>query len=596
MTIDSRFSILSSLLSLSLVAACSNGGGGTSTSSSGTSTSGSTSSGTGTTSGTTTGTTTSASTTGTASTGAATTSGTTSGTTGVPSTFVIDTVDQVVPGDPNNPPYDAGVALVSPPTFLASCSGVDAGDLVTLMVEVELFTGDGGGFLNTPNVDAGSVPSDGNPATATLAWLDAGAYQWQVRGITAGGALSDWVPYNNGGFAFLICGAGTCPDNTGYVCAPTDVTTDANNCWACGNGCSNGWCDPNFPDGGSPGTSGVFGCHSPSTITAGLSGPIVSTVDATSRCYYYAESVGLNSMSNGVALAIADWYTLTPPLQIPLGVASDPGGVALAINAAPNDAGVANQVLYFPNDGGCGTGVNAVLDTRTNATYHGIANDGTYVYLTVTTVVGNPDAGMTDDEVWRISISTGTLSPPLFQGGKGLSDIIYNPIANKLFFLSRSNGTTPSQVWSMDPSGTMAMAIVPSASEAFGPTPALAYSPTTGQPTGTLYWTSATGVYSSAGGAEGTKILTGLSAPSGITTYLEGTNRTDAVFVTTGDGSLIEWHRNTSTNDTLATRQAHPDYPLPYVTSCAGACTYEMTWLSEVPAGHGGWLAIDFPN
>jgi hypothetical protein len=507
-------------------------------------------------------------------------------------------VKQIVPGDPSDTPYDAGVALVAPPSFLASCAGVDAGDLVTLEVEVQPIVADAGGFQNSANVDAGSVPSDGNPALATLSWLDAGSYAWQVRGITLGGSISDWVAFNDGGLGFVICGSGSCPDTTGYVCMATDTTTDPTNCWACGNSCNNGWCDPNFPDGGEPGSGGVFGCHTPTLIKGGLTAPEIAATDPVSHCYYYAEANGLNSQSNSVPLAAQDWYKLNPPLQLPTGIAADPNGVALATNVAPNDAGMVNEVLYFPNDGGCGSGVNAVLDARTTATYHGIASDGTYVYLTVTTVVGNPDAGMTDDQVWKIPIATGSMLPPLIQGLKNLADIIYNPIANKLFFISRGGSASPNQIYSMNTDGSMASTPVTSAPEAFGPTPALAYSPGNGGP-GTLYYTSATGAYSaSAGGGNSQKILLGLTGPTGITTYREGVNRTDTVTVTTGDGKLIEWHQPSGNSNTLATSQSHPSYPLPYAASCAGggSCTFQMTWLSEVVTAHGGWFSIDFPN
>jgi predicted aconitase with swiveling domain len=494
-----------------------------------------------------------------------------------------------VPGDPNNTQYPAGVALSAPPSVIAFAAGVDAGDLVTLLVEVQPIDGP---FLNTPNVDGGSVPSDGNPALATIPALGAGMYHWQVQGLTLGGSITDWVQYNDGGLAFTICDTGTCPDPTATSCVPTDVTSDPLNCWACGNSCNNGWCDPNFPDGGQPGSGGVYGCHTPATVKGGLSAPIASAVNGISLCYYYAQSTGLNSQSNSVPLSAADWFPLTPQ-QTVAGIAADPNGVAVAINAPPNDAGLNTEVLYFPNDGGCGSGLSVLLDTESAPTYHGIASDGTNVYLTVTAVV-DPDAGTTDDEVWKIPIAT-AMTQVLTRNQKGLSDIIYNPVAGKLFFLSRGSGAAPNAIFSMGTDGSAPMAIVPAAPEAFGPTPALAYSPTTGQPAGTLYWTSGTGVYSSAGGS--TKIINGLTTPTGVTTFLEGPNHTDAVFVTTSDGKLIEWHRSDGSQDTLATNQQHPSYPLPYASSCAASpCSFDMTWVSEQAVGHGGWYSIDFPN
>jgi hypothetical protein len=491
-------------------------------------------------------------------------------------------------------PYDAGVALAVPPDLLATCVGLDAGDLVTLAVEIQFVDG---GFQNAANVDAGSAQHEGtvaDPALATLPTLPPGAYKWQVQAMSVAGGITDWTPYNNGDLAFVICGAGTCPDTTGFVCAPTDVTTDPANCWACGNSCGDGWCDPAFPDGGQPGSGGVLGCHIPASLQGGLSAPIIAASNQASQCYFYAEANGVNSQSNTVPIGAADWFTLNPLNQLPQAISADQNGAALAITALPNDAGVVSQLLYFPNDGGCGTGLTVQLDTETApSAYHGVASDGTNVYVTITTVV-DVDAGTTDDEVWKIPIAAPVVQV-LSRNQKGLSDIIYSPVAGKLFFISRGGGTSANAIFSMGTDGSAPTPVVPAAPEAFGPTPALAYSPTNGQPNGTLYWTSATGVYSNAG--NNNKIITGIAAPLGITTYLEGVNHSDAVFVTTSDGKLMEWHRSNGVSDTLVTGQSHPAYPLPYVSSCVGGpCIFQMTWVTELAATNGGWWTIDFTN
>ncbi len=575
-------------VAMSFLAACSTSTGGTTTTTTAGTTASSTSAGTSTGSGTTSGGPTSGTTTGTTTTGGGNT--TTGGTTAAfMPTFEILDVNQALA---TNKFFliDAGSALNVAPQLVATADGGNVGDVLTLMVELQPIDVP---FSNAANIPNAGIPSTDTTVTATLPPLDAGSYHWQVQCTANSGGYTDWVPFNDGGLAFVICGSGTCPDSTGFVCAATDLPNDPHNCWVCGNSCTQagtGWCDPNDPDGGDFGTIGL-GCHTPQILTANLTSPVISAVSpSTSHCYYYAEALGVNSQSFQVPLAPADWYTLQPNEgQLPAAIAADPGGVALATNVAPNDAGLVNQVLYFPNDGGCGSGLNVELSNQPGATYHGIASDGTNVYVTVTVVLS--DAGVTDDQVWKIPIATQT-AQVLLLGQKSLSDIVYDPLNTKLYFLERTN---PPKIYEMGSDGSSPNAIVPAAAEAFGPSPALALSLTVGTPGGTLYWTSATGVYDDVG--SGNKVLTGINGPTGISTFLEGTAKTDAVFVTVGDGTVVEWHASDSSTSTLATNQSKPDYPQPYVQSCdAGSCIYQLTWLWEVNNGGGAWVAVDFNN
>jgi hypothetical protein len=568
------------------LAACSTGNGGTTTSTSAgtttTTTSGSsTTSGTGTTTGgSTSGTTTSGTTTGTTS------STTTTGTTGFTPTFGLKNVQQVQPMTLLT--LDAGVARSLPPELLAFTVAADAGDPVTLTVELRPLDQP---FTNVANVPAG-VPSTDPAIKATLAPQDAGDYHWQVQGVEMiSGGYTSWYPYNDGGLAFTICGSGFCPDTTGSMCTATDITKDPANCWACGNNCNKGWCDANHPDGGEPGTNGTLGCHTPLVLQGGLTAPVIAAVSSQSHCYYYAEAAGVNSQSNSVPFTMNDWYTLNAKNgQVPVAMTADPNGVAVAINAAPNDAGIIPTLLYFPNDGGCGTGLFTQLNSQTGATYHGLASDGTNVYLTLTVLIA-PDAGVTDDQVWKIPLAT-QMAQILLRNQKGLGDIVYSPLSSKLYFISRG---PPSAIFVMGSDGSSPTAFIPATAEQFGPSPALAFSPTVNTLNGTLYWTSNTGAYSSV--ANGSKILTALNTPTGITTFTEGMNHTDVVIVTTSDGNVVEWHNDmNSTVNTLATGQSHPDYPLAYAQFCDGGCIYQMTWLWEVLASGGAVVSVDFPN